>query len=576
MTGAIRMYSDYWWLRSPGITGSDASAVTSVGTVSALDASQSRALRPAFNLDLSSVLFTSDTSGAGAKSSATAGGDFVGVTGTSGAVKLTVEDSGLNLSTPAATSVSGRTITFGYSFATSGITLSAIVEDSAGIVKYYGKLEENLNPSGVLGAGTATVTVPEDFAATDTLKIFVEECNGDSYTDFASTPVVLTNFTNNPTAPSGLTGAACTTAANNDGKITGTTADMEYSADSGATWADCTATETTGLAGGTYLVRTKASGTTLASPSAAVTIGAYSTPSSPSSPSSPSTANPQPNPTTQTELPSGGTVETADNTPPVIDDNGIMTLPGGGKIETPSGVVVDVPAGTEIAPDGTITIGAGGGSITFADNTSRNLPEGLEIILDEDVPLGFFVTGLPFADVDAGAWYFDDVAFAYLNGLFAGTGADTFSPNMPMTRSMVVTVLGRLAGIDVADYSGDSFDDVDAAQWYAPYVKWAAEMGIVSGVGNNNYAPDANISRQDLAVILNNYAKVMGITLPETVDAVVFNDDTNINGYAKEAVAAMQKAGIVSGKGGGIFDPAGNATRAEVAAMLHRFVEVVQ
>ena len=182
----------------------------------------------------------------------------------------------------------------------------------------------------------------------------------------------------------------------------------------------------------------------------------------------------------------------------------------------------------------------------------------------------------PFTDVFEGDWFYDDVKFVHQNGLFAGTSANTFSPQMPMTRGMVVTVLGRLAVIDIADYSGVSFDDVDTAQWYAPYVKWAAELGIVSGVGNNNYAPDANISRQDLAVILYNYAVKMGITLPETETATDFDDNSDIADYAAAAVTAMQKAGIINGKPGNLFDPTGIATRAEVAAMLHRFVEAVQ
>jgi len=182
----------------------------------------------------------------------------------------------------------------------------------------------------------------------------------------------------------------------------------------------------------------------------------------------------------------------------------------------------------------------------------------------------------PFIDVNEGHWFYDDVKYVHQNGLFAGTSANTFSPQMPMTRGMVVTVLGRLAGIDIADYSGDSFDDVNTVQWYAPYVKWAAELGIVSGVGNNNYAPDADISRQDLAVILYNYAVKMGITLPETETAADFDDGSDIAGYASAAVTAMQKAGIINGKPGNVFDPSGTATRAEVAAMLHRFCEAVQ
>ena len=130
--------------------------------------------------------------------------------------------------------------------------------------------------------------------------------------------------------------------------------------------------------------------------------------------------------------------------------------------------------------------------------------------------------------------------------------------------------------IDIANYSGASFDDVNTAQYYAPYVRWAAELGIVSGIGNNNYAPDANISRQDLAVILHNYAEKMGIVMPQTMQNVVFVDGDEISGYAANAVASMVRAGIISGKPGGVFDPKAEATRAEVAAMLHRFCEAVK
>ena len=182
----------------------------------------------------------------------------------------------------------------------------------------------------------------------------------------------------------------------------------------------------------------------------------------------------------------------------------------------------------------------------------------------------------PFTDVNPEDWFFSDVKYVYQSELFSGTSSTEFSPNMPMTRGMAVTVLGRLAGIDVADYSGSSFSDVEADVYYAPYVKWAAELGVVRGVGDNKFAPNANISRQDLAVILNNYAKIMGLTLPNSIEPIVFNDTADISAYSKESVAAMQMAGIISGKPGNVFDPKGNATRAEVAAMLHRFCEAVK
>ena len=223
-----------------------------------------------------------------------------------------------------------------------------------------------------------------------------------------------------------------------------------------------------------------------------------------------------------------------------------------------------------------MTIGSGGATITYPGGTSLSLPEGLEIILDDDVSLRFFVVGMPFVDVLLTDWFYDDVLYVFMNGLFNGTSATTFSPQMPMTRGMVVTVLGRLAGIDVADYAGESFGDVDTEMYYAPYVKWAAEKGIANGVGGNKFAPDADISRQDLAVILARYADVMGLTMKQPLQNVVFIDSDAIADYAVDAVGTMVRAGVINGKEDGGFDPAASATRAEVAAMLHRFCEAVK
>ena len=219
------------------------------------------------------------------------------------------------------------------------------------------------------------------------------------------------------------------------------------------------------------------------------------------------------------------------------------------------------------------------GSYTFtvkaANGTSPDATQNLIIVIEPANP-GIGGWENPFTDVNEGHWFYADVRYVYENGLFSGTSATTFSPQMPMTRGMVVTVLGRLAGIDVTHYGGTSFDDVNTTQYYAPYVKWASEKGIVSGTGDNKFAPNTNISRQDLAVILYRYTGIMGIALPETTAAITFNDDANISSYAKEAVSAIQKAGIINGKPDNLFDPKGNATRAEVAAILHRFAEVAK
>jgi hypothetical protein len=155
-----------------------------------------------------------------------------------------------------------------------------------------------------------------------------------------------------------------------------------------------------------------------------------------------------------------------------------------------------------------------------------------------------------------------------------GTSAGAFSPNLPMTRGMLATVLGRLAGINASLYTGAApFGDVDASQYYAPYVRWANANGIVNGTGGGVFAPGAPVSRQDLAVILTNYARYTGKPLSAKRAYSGFADAAAIAGYARAAVEAVCRAGIIGGKPGGLFDPEGGATRAETAAILRRFIE---
>jgi hypothetical protein len=206
-----------------------------------------------------------------------------------------------------------------------------------------------------------------------------------------------------------------------------------------------------------------------------------------------------------------------------------------------------------------------------------DVPDGYLIIEDADTPLGFYTLwDSPFTDVQNDSWHFGDVEYAFENGLFAGTNTTTFSPTTPMTRGMIVTVLGRLAGADVSGYTTSSFSDVPTGQYYSAFVEWAQKSGIVSGVGAGSFNPDGSITRQDLAVILYRYAQFMEIDLPKKNAAAAFADDADITGYAREALYAMQEAGIISGKPGNLADPQGQATRAEVAAMLHRFVEAIK
>ena len=179
-----------------------------------------------------------------------------------------------------------------------------------------------------------------------------------------------------------------------------------------------------------------------------------------------------------------------------------------------------------------------------------------------------------FTDIN-GHWAKEHILFAVSRGLFSGTSKTTFSPNTTLTRGMFVTALGRLAGIDPADYQNRKFTDVKANAYYAPYVNWAASKGIVGGTTSTTFAPDSNITREQMAVIMKNYADKMGYSIPKTLAAVTFADNAQISSWAKDAVKAMQQAGVLSGKENNRFDPQGNATRAEAATVLHRFVEIV-
>ena len=272
----VRSFGGYWWLRSP-IAGSHNTALAGEPSgdyiLNFTVDDDLIAVRPAFILNLSSVIFTSDASGASAKFNATAGSGLQSVGAPSGTIKLTVNNGSVALATAAPSAVEGREVTVNISGATVGETLSAIVTDSGDTLKYYGKLKESISAND-----SATVEVPAatDFTAgSDKLKVLVEDINGDNLTDFASTPIEIAVA--EQAAPTSLAGVAPTTATGS-GKITGTTTAMEYSVD-GTTWTACAAAETAVPANATYKVRLAGvvDGTTakMASPETSVTVGAY-------------------------------------------------------------------------------------------------------------------------------------------------------------------------------------------------------------------------------------------------------------------------------------------------------------
>ncbi len=172
-------------------------------------------------------------------------------------------------------------------------------------------------------------------------------------------------------------------------------------------------------------------------------------------------------------------------------------------------------------------------------------------------------------------WAGEYIEFAAARGLFSGIGGNLFDPGGAMTRAMFVTVLGRLQDVDTAGYSGSSFNDVKEGQWYSKYVEWAFQSGITAGIGSGLFDPDGEITREQMCVIFERYLKFAGYDLPEAVEPEAFADEGEISAWAKNAVEFAQRAGLVNGIGNNLFNPEGNATRAEVAAIFKRVIEKI-
>ena len=180
---------------------------------------------------------------------------------------------------------------------------------------------------------------------------------------------------------------------------------------------------------------------------------------------------------------------------------------------------------------------------------------------------------LPFTDVRESDWFYEDVAFAYENGLFAGTSDTTFSPNASMTRAMLVTVLYRLE--DQPAVNGRSgFSDVQYNGYYEDAVTWAADNGIVNGTSASTFSPNANVTREQMAAILYRYAQYKKYNTAASASLNGFTDHASVSGYATASLEWAVAEKLINGSAGKLM-PTGNATRAQVAAILHRFVENV-
>ena len=178
----------------------------------------------------------------------------------------------------------------------------------------------------------------------------------------------------------------------------------------------------------------------------------------------------------------------------------------------------------------------------------------------------------PFTDVSEKDWFYSDVMFVYENGLMLGTSKTLFSPHGTATRGMMATILWRMEGSPVPK-GKNSFTDVEAEKWYADAITWTAENGIFAGYGKDKFGPDDPITREQLAAIFYRYADYKGYDLTVKGNLDKFKDADKITDYAKTAMQWAVGSGLVKGKSGNLLDPQGTATRAEIAAMLHRFIE---
>ncbi len=177
-----------------------------------------------------------------------------------------------------------------------------------------------------------------------------------------------------------------------------------------------------------------------------------------------------------------------------------------------------------------------------------------------------------FYDVEKDDWFYDSVRKAYHQGWMNGTGDGVFDPDGNISRAMFVTILYRAEGQPQTN-NILNFDDIAENEYYANAVSWASEKGIVTGVSDDEFEPERNITREEMAAIMSRYADYKGMNINDKGDLTVFADAKVISGWAKESMCWAVGYGLITGKGDNILDPLGSTTRAETAAIMQRFLE---
>jgi len=453
-----------------------------------------------------------------------------------------------------------------------------------------------------------------------------------------------------PLAPTGLNGVKPTTLGGSDGKITGTTALMEYDDNSGFTSStDCTDTETTGLSAGTYYVRVKATATHEAGTYATVTVpegsaatytvtisgdvsgatgsGSYTAGTTINIyagsrsgytftgwTSSDVTITNASNKNASFTMPAKNVTVTAN-----WSYNGSSSSSSGGSSSSTNATLSNSKAEFEKkeGKDMTVNLRSGSYNLRSIKNGSYTLREGkdytisgrivtikasyLDSLKEGKHSLTFDMNGgtdpvltvtitdttetdikeekpsveesVEFEDVKTGDWFYDAVNYVYNAGLMRGNSDTTFNPYTDTTRGMIVTILHRLEGSPKADID-NGFTDVGAYKYYTDAVTWASENKIVSGYGNDIFGAENSITREQLAVILMNYAKYKGYDVSMRTDLSEFADGEHISTWAKDPMSWANAEGLIQGSQNQLM-PKGNAQRSQVAAILQRFLETI-
>lgn len=266
---------------------------------------------------------------------------------------------------------------------------------------------------------------------------------------------------------------------------------------------------------------------------------------------------------------------------------------GGGTSYDYFTISASAGAGGSISPSGSVSVREGGDkTFTITPDSgyriSYVLADGkrvgaVESYTFEDVQKGHTIEavfakenpsrgGNPFTDVKESDWFYGDAMFVYEKGLMSGTSAAAFEPNANTTRAQMAAIFCRLDGSPAVE-GRNNYTDVEYGSWYYDAVTWARQSGVMSGYGNNLFGPNDPVTRQQLAAMFCNYANYKGYDVTAAGGLSGFTDGGEISPWAQDAVKWAVGIGLMNGKGGGILDPQGTATRAEVAAMLHNFIE---